>query len=215
MPGRSDHIVELASPNARRWPLALAPLPGEQIGSWLRALARDMDRPPYAVARLLGIKVSTSSDAVHGLLAGLRDTDLAAAQSATGLCAQRIKAMTLADLIEVLAGDEPLSPFAAIRMKHTLLRGYGSNFCPQCLRDNGGRHLVSWLIPWIFVCLEHEVFLDNGSYGDAPSIMTTTGTSPTSRARRRIQIRQSAHSGTRTGPQRRSSTAALSKYNAQ
>lgn len=35
----------------------------------------------------------------------------------------------------------------------------GSRFCPACLRDNGGRWLSTWRIPWVLTCPTHATLL--------------------------------------------------------
>lgn len=72
--------------------------------------------------------------------------------------------MTLAHFAGNALPHLPLNPATdadAVRQWHAAawLSDHHVRWCPSCLRENGRRWPLRWLLPWAFVCVEHRVYL--------------------------------------------------------
>lgn len=139
---------------AGRLPIALAPLPGEALESYLGAYARRLHTSTDVLLEHAGL-----SRAVPGQMAlRLTEAEAAALEAATGVDELRLRAMTLEPYdglaVTIRNGRRRLGRAPAWRFS-----GSRSRFCPGCLADAGGRGPVTWRLPWAFACLIHQVLL--------------------------------------------------------
>jgi hypothetical protein len=139
-------------------PIRLAPIAGEAIDSWLEAYARRLRGTVHEVMALAGVPVPGRT-ALAGTpwTAGRHPEHFAALSVVSGLAVATLDAMTPAYY------EGTLLKSAATHRKRGSSRwwppGNGSRFCPRCLRENGGRWLLEWRLPWVFACLEHACLL--------------------------------------------------------
>lgn len=56
----------------------------------------------------------------------------------------------------------------------------GSRYCPQCLRANGGRWLLTWRVRWSIACIRHRVLLAERcpACGHTPRLQLASGREP-------------------------------------
>lgn len=143
---------------ARTLPIRLAPLPGEALDSWLEALARRMHTPLGEVLRHFGLPTRLGrGDHLKGIPPDwtilLSEQETAAIAHASGLEPQTITNMTLASY-----DQRALRIIFERRYVNRWVlwgRGGGSRFCPDCLRDSGGRWQLAWRLGWSFACVFH------------------------------------------------------------
>jgi hypothetical protein len=143
----------------RTLPIRVAPLIGESLESWLAAYAIRMQ---CTWAELLAAVLPTNSDGAvvvprrRTLTGGLSAPEREAISTATGTSHEDIAAMTLTGryqqrLVRVDASTfDTRTPWGRI---------YRQRFCPHCLVEDPGRYKLSWQLPWVTVCVEHQCVL--------------------------------------------------------
>jgi hypothetical protein len=143
---------------ARTLPVRLAPLPGEALDSWLEALARRLHTPLGEVLRHFGFPARLGrGDHLKGIPADwtilLSEQETAAIAHASGLEPETITKMTLASYDQRALRIN----FERRYVNRWVLwgRGSGSRFCPDCLRDSGGRWQLAWRLGWSYACVFH------------------------------------------------------------
>lgn len=143
---------------ARTLPIRLAPLQGEALDSWLEALARRMHTPLGEVLRHFGFPTRLGrGDHLKGIPPDwtilLSEQETAAIAHASGLKPQTITNMTLASYDQRALRIN----FGRRYVNRWVLwgRGGGSRFCPDCLRDSGGRWQLASRLGWSFACVFH------------------------------------------------------------
>lgn len=142
---------------ADRLPIAMAPLPGEALESWIAAYARCLrttSNDLIAHAGLGGTRISQ-------MTLRLNEHEAAVLERATGVDRQALAPMTLEpyDGLAIaihpgrraLLGQSPAGRFGAARAR----------YCPACLRAGDGRGPVTWRLPWSFACPAHAVLLED------------------------------------------------------
>ncbi|MFD7616672.1 TniQ family protein [Streptomyces sp. NPDC059802] len=147
---------------ARTLPIRLPPLPGEALDSWLEAVARRMDTTLGDVLLHLGFPVREApGNQSRGMPTDwtimLDEQQTMAIAHATGVAPETVAALTLAhyDRRALSINFERQSV-----NRWTLWgRGSGSRYCPDCLRDSGGRWPLVWRLGWAFACSDHQRML--------------------------------------------------------
>lgn len=146
----------------RTLPIRLAPLPGEALDSWFEATAYSLRTPLTHLLPQLGLsprrsRSNRTADIPTDWTVLLRPAEADAVAAATGTAPDRLAAMTL-DRYNHRAVEIDT---ATRRVMRQVLwgRARGSRFCPDCLRDNGGRWPLSWRLGWTFACTTHQRLL--------------------------------------------------------
>ncbi len=144
----------------RRLPFRLRPLPDEPVDSWLEAYAHAYGASIAELGASLGLIASDGSSQSSPVVARtwattLTPTQLDGLEAATGLPRQAFVEMTRMNFAA-----------AAVRLTSTgrisatcVGSGVAGRFCPDCLRDSGGRWRLSWQFAFGFACLRHRVVL--------------------------------------------------------
>lgn len=147
---------------ARTLPIRLAPLAGEALDSWLEALARRLHTPLGEVLRHLGFPARLGrGDHLKGIPPDwtilLSEQETMAIAHASGLDPQTVTSMTLASYDQRALRIN----FERRYVNRWVLwgRGGGSRFCPDCLRDSGGRWQLAWRLGWSYACVLHSRLL--------------------------------------------------------
>ncbi len=143
-------------------PIRLAPLPGEDIDSYLRTYARLLHAEVSDILTLAGLagQPSTAKLGHRPWTYRLDPVERDALAAVTGVPPETLTAMTLAryDGTGLLSGVRPTGRPRPPRWWNQLK---GSRFCPQCLTGNGGRWMLAWRLPWTFACTHHHLlFVD-------------------------------------------------------
>ncbi|TFE35453.1 hypothetical protein E0F15_00905 [Frankia sp. B2] len=141
-------------------PIRLAPLPGEDLDSYLHAYARLLHAEVSDILTLAGLAGQPSTEKLghRPWTYRLDPVERAALATVTGLRPQTLTAMTLAryDDTGLLSGVRPTGRPRPPRWWNQLK---GSRFCPRCLAGNGGRWMLAWRLPWTFACTRHHLLL--------------------------------------------------------
>lgn len=138
------------------------PLAGESFTSWMDAVARHSGiGRNELIIRYWKIR-KTPSTPSHRLDSNLTDTDAARIEQATGVSQAAIAAMLIRRYRDNgipalrVGGEDNLSqPF----LGRTFIHDDHSRWCPECIRENGGRWFLRWRLAWSYACVEHKVFL--------------------------------------------------------
>lgn len=137
----------------RTVPIRTPPVPGEAIDSWLEAAAHRMDVPFGDLLHGVGLhRVARYRQHLWPLAldAGqIRDVGYA-----MSVPAQTVAQMTIAGYLSAML---PVSSLGSRR--GTWEQRRPSRYCPDCLRDNGGRWPVLWRLGWVFACTQHHCLL--------------------------------------------------------
>jgi hypothetical protein len=151
-----------------RFPIRLDPIAGESFDGWIDAYAQRLTMPgrelghafgiPDELVRLRGANVAKGDP--------LLDAEQIAAR-ACGIDPVAVGALWfgLARYDRLIA--ERVAPAGtrrrAVRWFARVLRPMvASRWCPSCLRENGGRWLASWRLPWYLACPTHQTLLTSG-----------------------------------------------------
>ncbi|MFF2861778.1 TniQ family protein [Streptomyces rubiginosohelvolus] len=148
--------------SVRTLPIRMPPLAGEALDSWLEALAGRLDAQLGDVLRHLGLPVrDRSGNHLRGIPSDwtilLNEHQIAAITRASGLDEQIVRGMTLAHFDSRAVSIN----FERRYVNRRVLwgRGSGSRFCPDCLRETGGRWQLFWRLGWAFACPRHGCLL--------------------------------------------------------
>lgn len=141
--------------SVRSLPIRVAPIPGEAIDSWLEFTANRLAVSWGEMLDALGLPPGGSGyppwavDASRGQLQDI--------SHATGVSVVQLQKMLLRHYnghALVLEGSSLIysasSPWT---------RRSGSRYCPECLRDSGGRWQLAWRLGWAFACVRHRCLL--------------------------------------------------------
>jgi len=142
---------------ADRLPIAVAPLPGEALESWIAAYARRLHTTSDGLIAHLGLGGSRVSQ----MALRLHEREAAILERATSVSGRVLAGMTLEyyDGLAIaihpgrraLLSQSPAGRFGAARAR----------YCPACLRASDGRGPVTWRLPWSFACPAHAVLLED------------------------------------------------------
>ncbi|MFE2744189.1 TniQ family protein [Streptomyces scopuliridis] len=144
-------------------PIRVHPLPGEALDSWLDAYAHRLQVQAPEILALAGLHPSKSpSGSIFGRKPWTPDLypeDFAALSAVSGVAGEQLREMTIARYSGSLVYFDPQT--RALDRKETpwWRRVQASRYCPEWLGDTGGRWMLSWRLPWSFVCLHHERLL--------------------------------------------------------
>jgi hypothetical protein len=138
-----------------RLPIAVPPLPGEALESWIAAYARRLHTTGSDLIRHVGL----GGTRISQMALRLDEHETAALEQAAGVSRQTLAAMTLEPydgLVAAIRADRrellvrpPAGRFGAPRAR----------YCPACLARDDGRGPVTWRLPWSFACPVHRVLL--------------------------------------------------------
>ena len=140
----------------------MAPVAGEALDSWIEQGAHRLDAHlgdylgVLAAADYRGRGDHRHREPAHWTVQ-LPDHAAARLAALTGLAPAQLHAMTLARYDGTVLRIDP--------QNHVVVRQYlwgrasGSRFCPDCLRDSGGRWQLWWRLGWAFACLQHHQLL--------------------------------------------------------
>jgi hypothetical protein len=144
-------------PRLRALPIRLDPLPGEPLDSWLEAYACRLHTPLRDLLAAVGLwreaDLSKPSPSLGTLTVLLHEEEAAAASHATGLRTPLLHALTLRVFDEHALVIDRAS--RSVRSDVLWARPRGSRYCPQCLKERGGRWLLRWRLTWVFACTQH------------------------------------------------------------
>ena len=145
------------------------PVEDESLASWIDQVALEHGLVRGQAAGLLGLPRPASSEIIgvsQWMAEGCAEVaDQVAA--VTGLDPACIRDMTFeryrGTAWRLGAAARPISWLTSswtrsIEHPDWILRT-GSHTCPQCLADNGGRWLLRWRLPWVFLCPRHRCYL--------------------------------------------------------
>ncbi|WP_406415214.1 TniQ family protein [Streptomyces sp. NBC_00873] len=142
----------------RTLPLRLPPLPGEAMDSWLEAAAAQLRAPLADLLGAVGLHKRAWVWRVPWLVL-LEDEEADSVAATTGIPQTVLRAMTLAHFdqraVLVDRGRRNVDHFRS--WKHGT--GTGSRYCPECLKENGGRWQLSWRLGWVYACIPHRRLL--------------------------------------------------------
>jgi hypothetical protein len=149
----------------RTLPIRLAPLPGEGLDSYLEALAHRGGVVWADMLSAVGLSPACrDSSGTYRWLTDLTDTQVRDVSAACGVSPAAVRAMTIGQVIPAGMAMVPGR----------------SRFCPQCLKDSGGRWQLWWRQRWAFACTHHHCLLAD--------ICARCGRCPRARPRRGDQI---------------------------
>jgi len=148
--------------NLRTLPLRVAPQAGEALDSWLEATAHRLDTPLAHLLPQLGLPPRRSHDNLAADIPNdwtvlLRPAEAARVAAATGATPEQLAAMTLEHYDHRAVEIDTTT--RQVMLKVLWGRGTGSRYCPDCLRENGGRWRLAWRLGWAFACTTHHRLL--------------------------------------------------------
>lgn len=142
-----------ARPAPRTLPLGITPMPGEELESWLAALAQALDLQwSKFLSMILPPSLASERNWISrlDLTAHLTAAELRCISAATGVDTACIEALTWRRFDGVIGTVD----VAHRHMKMTWPLGR-SRFCPPCLASSHGRWQLQWQLPWVFACQKH------------------------------------------------------------
>jgi len=139
----------------RTLPIRVEPIDGEALDSWLEAVSHRLSSAWGDFTGAVGLPVAAG--AATAWLIQLTSAEAADISLATGQPTAQLHAMTLARYDgtglrirqDARAADRTF-PWSRTRF---------SRFCPDCLRDTGGRWQLYWRLGWAFACEQHRCLL--------------------------------------------------------
>lgn len=141
--------------SVRSLPIRVAPLPDEAIDSWLESMASRLSGSWGEMLDALDLPVSGGG--FPPWTVNPSREQLEAISEASGVPASQLRSMVLhrySGRALVLDGarltQAASSPWT---------RRSGSRFCPECLRQSGGRWQLAWRLGWAFACVKHRCLL--------------------------------------------------------
>ncbi len=137
----------------RTLPMRVTPVTGEALDSWLEAVAH---RYAVSFGDVLSAHGITCTHRWPGWWLTLPDEDIDHVAAAAGVDPEVIRAMT----VERYRCDARRRDEQRHRVDGALwVRRSNSRFCPDCLRETGGRWQVAWRLTWSFACIKHGCLL--------------------------------------------------------
>ncbi|MEU7327989.1 TniQ family protein [Streptomyces parvus] len=137
-----------------RMPIALAPLPGEALDSWISSYARRLRTTDRGFLNHIGLPAAR----VDHMLLRPTEPETHALHKSTGVSVEALRAMTL-DSYDKFAVNIPPGRRQLERPPTWAFRSSRTRYCPACLRENGGRGPLLWRLPWAFACTQHQLLL--------------------------------------------------------
>jgi hypothetical protein len=144
----------------RRLPHVVMPLPDEPFDSWVECMAHDYGATVGEMARSLGLVDGdglppAAPQSARAWSTALEPHQLSNLEHTTGRSADEHQAMTRSAFA---ANAIRLTPQGRISASCPS-SGVAARYCPECLRDSGGRWRLSWQFPFGFACLRHKRLL--------------------------------------------------------
>ncbi len=140
---------------ADRLPIAVAPLAGEALESWIAAYARRLRTTSNALIRHLGLGRSR----IHQMAVRLHRHEAALIERGTGVSRQALTAMTLEPYDGLAVAIDRDRRALAARFPAGRFGTARARYCPACLARDEGRGPLAWRLPWSFACPVHCVLL--------------------------------------------------------
>lgn len=140
--------------SVRTLPLHTEPLDGEALDSWLEAISHRLSTAWGDLAEAIALPVAARSTA---WLSRLTPEQAATITTATGQPIARLHAMTLSHYDGT--GLRIRTDTGAADRTFPWARARFSRFCPDCLKETGGRWQLSWRLGWAFLCPQHRCLL--------------------------------------------------------
>lgn len=138
-----------------RLPIAVAPLPGEALDSWIAAYARRLRTTTNDLITHLGL----GGTRLNQMALRLHEHEAAGLEQITGVDRQVLTAMTLAPYDGLAIAIHPARRALLARFPAGRFGGASARYCPACLERDEGRGPVAWRLPWSFACPLHQVLL--------------------------------------------------------
>lgn len=138
-----------------RLPIAVAPLPGEALDSWIAACARRLRTTTNDMITHFGLGGTRLSQ----MALRLHEHEAASLEQITGVDRQMLTAMTLAPYDGLAIAIHPARRALLARFPAGRFGGASARYCPLCLERDEGRGPVTWRLPWSFACPLHQVLL--------------------------------------------------------
>lgn len=154
----------------RSLPIRVAPLPGEAIDSWLEAMASRLSVSWGEMLDALDLPVSGGGFPPWTVNPSREQVE--EISEASGVSVAQLQGMVLrcySDRALVLDGTRLTQAASS-----PWTRRSGSRFCPECLRQSGGRWQLAWRLGWAFACVKHHCLLADTcpACGAVPRIRT-------------------------------------------
>ncbi|MDJ0340438.1 TniQ family protein [Streptomyces sp. H10-C2] len=168
----------------RRLALVVEPLPGEALLSWLNIMSAEHGGlPRLRTAQITGVLAGDESR--HALGTGSALYYPHAAKVARMRAAAALTELQVTNMLWHRFRGTALYPFGPQWVKETsrtsLLKWWidpnALRLCPRCVDESGGRWLLAWQLPWVFVCLTHRCYLV-GACPVCGRAFTAHGTNP-------------------------------------
>lgn len=140
----------------RTLPMRLDPVDGEALDSWLEAVSHRLTSAWGDFADAIGLPAPNGSSGTPWL-ARLTPSEAASVSVATRFAPTQLRMMTL-DRYDG-TGVAIRHDIRAVNRAFPWSRLRFSRFCPECLRDSGGRWQLFWRLGWAFACEEHQCLL--------------------------------------------------------
>ena len=138
-----------------RLPIAVTPLPGEALESWIAAFARRLRTTSNDLIRHIGL----GSTRINQMALRLHEHEAAVLERATGTGRQVLTGMTLEPYDGLAIAIDPGRRALAAWFPAGRFTTASARYCPACLRQHDGRGPVTWRLPWSFACPLHAVLL--------------------------------------------------------
>lgn len=139
----------------RRLPFVLHPLPDEPFDSWFEAMAAVHRATAGEMAGALGLQNDTRPLGVKSWTRSLTESQLERLEHTTGLSSSVLRASTRAGFAANVVQFDRVG-LISVRSPAT---GSSGRFCPECLKDSGGRWRQSWEFAFGFACIRHHRLL--------------------------------------------------------
>lgn len=123
----------------RTLPIRVPITPGESLDSWLETLARRNGMTVRELLRVLGWPLPRTR---FSLVQNIPAETLRSIERQSGLPSGRLDEAVLDQFLHL-----------------GWARDSGSQYCPRCLSERGGRWPLAWRLSWVFACSQHNVLL--------------------------------------------------------
>lgn len=142
--------------SVRTLPMRVEPVAGEALDSWVEAVSHRISSAWGDVVEAIGLPAPNGMGGTPWLT-HLTPAEAAGISAATGLKPAQLHTMTLARYDG--AGLRIRQDTRTVDRAFPWSRMRLSRFCPDCLRDSGGRWQLYWRLGWAFACEEHRCLL--------------------------------------------------------
>lgn len=135
----------------RQLPFVLHPLPDEPFDSWFNAMAAALRTTSGNLAESLGLRSPGRGIVTTAWSMRLSEWQLNNLERVTGMNADVFRASTR----EGFATNAVLYDRRGAISMMSPIAGASGRYCPECLRDSGGRWRMTWQFPFGFACVAH------------------------------------------------------------